>query len=160
MARCDTSFMIIMIMINFVALAEIVSADEAQTQDWKNTKQPISYQTVRLCSLSYVHLTGAASGAVTHHIMMTKTASLLRGNWFPKIRCKRHGGFSSSCNAVFPKKISYRRTVDMNCFDLSQNRLAIPAYYSKHDICISRRGLQAHPSPVITAVTSSQSTSV
>lgn len=56
--------------------------------------------TACLCSLFYLRLTGAAL-AVTHHIMMTETASLLIGNWLPNKRCKQHRGFPSSAMECF-----------------------------------------------------------
>lgn len=68
------------------------------------TKQPrqiyLLSNTACLCSLCYLHLTVAAL-AVTHHIMMTETASLLVGNWLPNKRCKRHRGFPSSAMQCF-----------------------------------------------------------
>lgn len=67
--------------------------------------------------------TPGAALAVTYHVMMIETASLLRGSRFPKIRCKHHKGFFFSCNAVFLfceeillHCISYRRIVDENSF--------------------------------------------
>lgn len=62
-------------------------------------KQPKQIHLLSVSPFSFISTPGAAL-AVTHHIMMTQTASLLRGNWFPKIRGKRHRGFSSFCNAV------------------------------------------------------------
>lgn len=108
-------------------------------------KSPIKYCTSLFSFIS----TPRAELVAIHHIMMTETASLLRGTWFPKIRCKRHD-FSSFCNAAFLflwRKTISRWIVDKNCFNLSQNRPMIPAHYSKHEICINMSVLQAYASP-------------